>query len=84
VHHHGEAESAIYVISGHARFLAGHELAERYEAQSGDFVWVPPHVVHVEMNASRREPVGMVVARSTQETLVFNVQAPAGWTPPEA
>ena len=41
-------------------------------------MWVPPHVVHVEANAGT-EPVKMVVARSTQETLVFNVEMPAGW-----
>lgn len=74
-HHHGEAESAIYVISGHARFVVDGAV---HEAGAGDFVWVPPHVVHVEANTGG-EPVRMVVARSTQETLVFNVEMPAGW-----
>ena len=46
VHHHGEAESAIYVISGRARFLCGESLDEELDAGAGDFVWVPPHVVH--------------------------------------
>jgi uncharacterized RmlC-like cupin family protein len=82
VHHHGEAESAIYVISGSARFLCGDALQEDLDAGPGDFVWVPPHVVHVEMNRSAEDPVRMVVARSTQETLVFNVEPPAGWSPP--
>lgn len=82
VHHHGEAESVIYMISGRARFLVGDGLEREKEAQKGDFVWVPPHVLHVEMNASETEPVRMVVARSTQEALVFNVPPPEGWTPP--
>lgn len=82
VHHHGEAESGIYIIAGHARFYTGERLERAHEARVGDFVWVPPHVVHVEMNASATEPVRMVVARSSQETLVFNVPAPGGWTPP--
>ena len=82
VHHHGEAESAIYVISGRARFLCGESLDEELDAGAGDFVWVPPHVVHVELNASDDERVRMVVARSTQETLVFNVEPPPGWSPP--
>ncbi len=82
VHHHGEAESAIYLISGAARFFSGPSLEEVHDAEAGDFVWVPPHVVHVEMNASATETVRMVVARSTQETLVFNVPAPDGWSPP--
>src|SRR5262252_1462723 len=49
VHHHGEAESGIYIISGEARFYAGEQLDKRHEAHSGDFVWVPPNLVHVEM-----------------------------------
>lgn len=81
VHHHGECESVIYVVSGAARFFAGDRLEVIQEAGAGDVVWVPPHVVHLEMNASPLEPVRMVVARSTQETLVFNLPAPAGFTP---
>ena len=72
-HHHGDYETAIYVISGHARFLTGAEGKEVHDAGPGDFVWVPPHEHHVEMNLSEAEPVRMVVSRSTQETLVFNV-----------
>ncbi|MGH2739060.1 MAG: cupin domain-containing protein [Actinomycetota bacterium] len=81
-HHHGEAESGIYVISGAARFFTGERLDVEHRAQAGDFVWVPPNVVHVEMNASEVEPVRTVVARSTQETLVFNVPGSEDWTPP--
>jgi len=72
-HHHGEAESAIYIISGQARFITGPEGADVHDAGPGDFVWVPPHEHHVELNRSESEPVKMVVSRSTQETLVFNV-----------
>src|SRR5438477_7500768 len=81
VHHHGEAESGIYIISGNARFFSGDALDEPQEAHAGDFVWVPPHLVHVEMNTSASEPVRMVVARSTQEALTFNLDTPEGWTP---
>jgi uncharacterized RmlC-like cupin family protein len=82
VHHHGEAESGIYIISGHARFCSGDRLDDPQDALPGDFVWVPPHLVHVEMNMSRSEPVRMVVARSTQAALTFNLPTPAGWTAP--
>src|SRR5690242_3095084 len=76
VHHHGEAESGIYIISGNARFYAGDQLDQAQEAHAGDFVWVPPHLVHVEMNMSKDEPVRMVVARSTQAALTFNLPTP--------
>ena len=83
VHHHGEAESGIYIISGDARFCYGERLDQgRVDAHAGDFVWVPPHLVHVEMNASKTDPVRMVVARSTQAALTFNLETPRGWQPP--
>lgn len=81
VHHHGEAESGIYIISGNAKFYSGEALDEGQAAQAGDFVWVPPHLVHVEMNLSQEEPVRMVVARSTQAALTFNLPTPEGWQP---
>jgi uncharacterized RmlC-like cupin family protein len=81
VHHHGEAESGIYIISGDARFYTGEQLDQTHEAHAGDFVWVPPNLVHVEMNTSATEPVRMVVSRSTQAALTFNLPTPEGWTP---
>ncbi len=82
VHHHGESESAIFVASGRARFYSGEDLDEVHEAGAGDFVWVPPNLVHVEVNVSDLEPVQMVVVRSTQEAIVVNLEAPSSWSPP--
>ena len=79
VHHHGESESAIYVISGSARFWSGADLSRSHDADAGDFVWVPPHEVHVEANRSDTEPVRMAVARSTQKAIVVNLPNPEGW-----
>ncbi|HEX5141358.1 MAG TPA: cupin domain-containing protein [Dehalococcoidia bacterium] len=73
-HHHGEVESAIYIISGNARFRFGDKLENVVEAQAGDFVFVPPYLVHQEINASSDEAVDMVVARSSQENVVVNVE----------
>jgi uncharacterized RmlC-like cupin family protein len=72
-HHHGECESAIYIVSGQARFRTGGDYRDAEVASPGDFVWVPPHLPHIEENVSSSEPVRMVVVRSTQETLVFNL-----------
>lgn len=76
MHHHGESESAIYIISGHARFLTGEHLEMSHDVGPGDFVWVPPHQLHVELNRSNEEPVIMIVARSTQEAIVVNLPDP--------
>ena len=75
-HHHGELESAIYLISGRARFRYGDHLEHVVEAGPGDFVFVPPYLVHQEINASSDEAVDMVVARSSQDNIVVNVDMP--------
>jgi uncharacterized RmlC-like cupin family protein len=75
-HHHGDAESGIYVISGRARFRFGERLQHSLEAGPGDFVFVPPNLVHQEINASDTEPVEMIVGRDRQEGLVVNVDLP--------
>jgi uncharacterized RmlC-like cupin family protein len=75
-HHHGSSESAIYVISGRARFRFGESLEQVAEAGPGDFVYVPPYLVHQEINASADEPVEMIVARNATENIVVNVDLP--------
>ena len=74
VHHHGESETAIFVVSGVTRWWVGDQLDDVREARAGDFVFIPPDVVHWEQNASDTEPVEMVVARSTQEAVVVAVE----------
>ena len=73
VHHHGESETAIYVIRGATRWWVGDRLDEVREAHAGDFVFIPPEMVHWEQNASDTEPVEMIVARSSQEAIVVPV-----------
>ena len=83
LHHHGESESAIYIVDGTARFCVGDDLTDIHDASAGDFVWVPPFMQHIEMNASDSNPVRMVVARSTQQAIVVNLPTPADWSPPD-
>src|SRR4051812_19644820 len=55
-HHHGEAETAIYVVSGHPVFVfADGDDEVRLETEPGDYVFVPPWVPHREENPSRDE-----------------------------
>ncbi len=72
-HHHGHVESAIYVISGRARFRFGPKLERSAEAGPGDFIFVPPLAVHQEINLDENEPIEMIVARDGQENVVVNV-----------
>lgn len=74
VHHHGESETAIFIVSGVTRWWVGDRLDEVREASAGDFVFIPPNVVHWEQNPSDTVPVEMIVARSTQEAIVVAVE----------
>ena len=75
-HHHGPVESSIYIISGRARFRFGPALERTVEVGPGDFVYVPPEVVHQEINPDKHVPVEMIVARDGQENVVVNVDLP--------
>jgi uncharacterized RmlC-like cupin family protein len=77
-HHHGQTESAIYIISGRARFRYGDRLEHVVEAEAGDFIFVPPYIVHQEINGSDDEPVLMIVCRNHQDNIVVNVELPDG------
>jgi uncharacterized RmlC-like cupin family protein len=73
-HHHGEAETGIYVVSGHPVFVFLEDGAERrIETGAGDYMYVPPYVPHREENPSPDEEAVVVIARTTQEGIVVNL-----------
>lgn len=75
-HHHGRSETGIFVVSGHPVFIYREGQAEvRLEAGPGDFIYVPPDVPHVESNETATEPAVVVIARSTQEAIVVNLDS---------
>lgn len=75
-HHHGNAESGIYMLRGRIRFFFGDKLEHSIIAEEGDFIFVPPNAVHVEENLSTTEPVDFIVARNSTTMLVVNVPDP--------
>ena len=72
-HHHGDLESVIFVVSGHARMRWGEALEFVAEAGPGDFIYVPPFVPHQEINASDDEELACVLVRSGQDPIVVNL-----------
>ncbi|QMU77385.1 cupin domain-containing protein [Streptacidiphilus sp. PB12-B1b] len=78
-HHHGESETAIYVVSGHPEFVFLEEAADgtaqevRLRTAPGDYIFVPPFVPHREENPDPAEEAVVVIARSTQEAVVVNL-----------
>jgi uncharacterized RmlC-like cupin family protein len=74
-HHHGESETAIYVVSGTPVFVFAEGGGEvRLEAKPGDYIFVPPYVPHREENPGADEAV-VVIARSSQEAIVVNLDS---------
>ena len=72
-HHHGDSETAIYVVSGHPVFVYAQDGEEvRLSTSPGDYVFVPPFAPHREENPMDEEAV-VVIARSTQEAVVVNL-----------
>jgi uncharacterized RmlC-like cupin family protein len=74
-HHHGEAETAIYVVSGTPAFVFAEGDEEvRLETKPGDYIFVPPYVPHREENPGADEAI-VVIARSSQEGIVVNLDS---------
>jgi uncharacterized RmlC-like cupin family protein len=79
-HHHGESETAIYVVAGHPEFVfldaaegGGDGEEVRLRTGPGDYIFVPPYVPHREENPDSAEEAVVVIARSTQEAIVVNL-----------
>ena len=73
-HHHGEAETAIYVVAGTPAFVfADGDEEVRLETKPGDYIFVPPYVPHREENPSPDEEAVVVIARSTQEPIMVTL-----------
>jgi uncharacterized RmlC-like cupin family protein len=80
-HHHGEAETAIFVLSGHPVFVFAEGTREiRLETEPGDYIFVPPFAPHREENPGGEEAV-VIIARSSQEGIVVNLESL--WSDPD-
>jgi uncharacterized RmlC-like cupin family protein len=71
-HHHGEAETGGYVLSGRARIYFGERFADYIDMEEGDWVFVPPFMPHVECNLDRNNPLTWMTTR-TPENIVVNL-----------
>jgi uncharacterized RmlC-like cupin family protein len=73
-HHHGDCETAIYVLDGTAEFSWGptgveHALA----ASTGDFVHIPAGEIHVERNSSATDDLVVLVCRNCPDAVTVYV-----------
>jgi uncharacterized RmlC-like cupin family protein len=71
IHHHGPCETSIYILTGRARYTFGPTgLEHAFDAEAGDFVYIPAGEVHVEENASASEPLVVVLTRNCPDSHV--------------
>lgn len=63
-HHHGEAETGAYVLSGGARVYFGKDYQEYVDLSEGDFMFVPPYIPHLEVNMSTTEELWWLACRT--------------------
>lgn len=71
-HHHGEAETGGYVLSGTGRIWFGENYERWLELTEGDFVFVPPYMPHVEGNMSTTSDLVWLTCR-TPDNIVVNL-----------
>jgi uncharacterized RmlC-like cupin family protein len=74
-HHHGEHETVIYVLRGEMRLEFGPGGASAVQAGPGDFVHVPAHAVHRELNPAGA-PSMALIARAGIGEITVNVEGP--------
>ena len=71
-HHHGEAETAAYVLSGRGRIYFGENYQDYVDLSEGDFMFVPPFLPHLEANMSTTEELWWMTCR-TPDNIVVNL-----------
>ena len=71
-HHHGEAETGGYVLSGRARIYFGEKFEDYVDMEEGDWVFVPPFMPHIECNLDRNRSLTWMTTR-TPENIVVNL-----------
>jgi uncharacterized RmlC-like cupin family protein len=74
IHHHGDCETSIYILSGAARYTWGATgLEHEMSATAGDVIYIPAGEIHVEENASATEPLVVVLSRNCPDSHVVYV-----------
>ena len=74
IHHHGDCETSIYILSGAARYTWGATgLEHDMSAIAGDVIYIPAGEIHVEENASATEPLVVVLTRNCPDSHVVYV-----------
>ena len=74
-HHHGDHDTSIFVVEGSLRVEFGPSGTAAVDAEAGDFLHVPKHVVHREANTGDSAS-HLVVTRAGHGVTTVNVEGP--------
>lgn len=75
-HHHGGHETALFVIHGSMRIEFGPGGGECVEAGPGDFLHVPAHTVHRELNPGSDTSTAVIARAGDADAPTINVAGP--------
>ena len=74
-HHHGDHTTYIYCVAGAIRVESGPGGRDVDEARAGEFILVPPNLVHRERNPTEVESL-ILLTRIGSGPVVTNVEGP--------
>ena len=77
-HHHGEHETSLFVVHGSMRIEFGLAGEEFVEAGPGDFLHVPAHTVHRELNRGTETSTAVIARAGSGGSPTVNVPGPEG------
>ena len=74
-HAHQNTHTTIYVISGIVKTYYGERLEEVCETSAGDFLYIPPGLIHCAVNETAEPAVG-VIARTPANEIITEYEIP--------
>lgn len=75
-HHHGEHETSLYVVRGTMRIEFGPGGNDAVQAHAGDFLHVPAHTVHRELNPDDETSIAVIARAGSAGPPTINVAGP--------
>jgi uncharacterized RmlC-like cupin family protein len=76
-HHHGDADTIVYVLSGTVVIEFGEEGSDLVNASEGEFLVIPSGLVHRESTPADGPSVSVVIRTGGQGPPTFEVDGPA-------
>jgi uncharacterized RmlC-like cupin family protein len=76
-HAHENTHTSIYVISGTVKTYYGEKLEEVCETSAGDFLYIPPGLIHCAVNDTAEPAVGVIARTPAAEIITeYNIPLP--------